>query len=116
MSIPQNLKLIRAKLGITQEAFAALFKLTRAAINNYEQGKALPSTEFLLLVCNMANISIEQLCYDDLREEDLSDMSIDQVEDPATAYARRRNLYDLRDLVKEVKRLREEIEQLKKKE
>jgi len=113
MSIPQNLKVIRSRLKLTQQAFAGFFGLARSTLNSYETGQALPSTEFLIKLSYLIGISVERICYENLREEDLPD-SIDpnQLFNPNNIP---KNLYDLRDLVKEVKRLGEEIEQLKKK-
>lgn len=116
MSIPLNLKMIRRKMGISQEAFGKLFGVSRSAINSYEIGQALPNTQFLLSLASLVNIAIEKILYVELREEDLPEtINSDQVQDPKELYQQMRNLYDIRDLVEAVKDLQERVKKLEDK-
>ena len=90
-------------------------EVNRGIVNHYESGKVNPPTEFLIRLGYLLGIPVEKLYYENLKEEDLPDTLISQVNDPGVEYAKRKNLYDLRDLVKEVKQLREELDELKKK-
>lgn len=113
MSIPHNLKIIRGKWRLSQESFAQMMDGTRSIISNYEMGQSLPSLEFMLRLSNLTGIPVDFLFYKQLREEDLPEQFL-QAEEPRELY-QRRNLYDVRDLVREVEELRKEIEELKKK-
>lgn len=90
-----------------------MLSVTRQMINTYEQGMALPSIEFLIRISRLTGIPVDFLFYNQIRESDLPDQML-QAEEPGAPYERR-NLYDVRDLVREVEELRKAIEELKKK-
>lgn len=117
MSIPHNLKLIRARLALSQEAFAQKLEVTKGMINQYEQGKSSPQVDFLLKLQYLTGLSIERLVYHDLPAEAFPEnMDIDNIQEPAEAYRRQRNLYDIRTLVEVVKEMQADIEALKKRQ
>lgn len=116
MNIPHNLKTIRSKYRISQEAFGEMLSATRQMVNSYEQGGASPSIEFLLRLSSLTGIPVDFLFYKQIREEDLPGELLNAgAQDPVVPYGLQRNLYDVRDLVQEVKDLRKEIDELKKK-
>lgn len=116
MNIPHNLKTIRGKYRISQEAFGELLGATRSMVNNYEAGQSTPQLDFLLRLSSLTGISVDFLFYKQIREEDLpGELLHVGAQDPAAPYGPQRNLYDVRDLVQEVKDLRKEIDELKKK-
>ena len=117
MSITHNLKTIRTKYRISQEAFGEMLSVTRQMINTYEQGTSTPSIDFLLRLSSLINIPVDQLFYQKVQDEDLPvELPTGIVEDPAVHYARQKNLFDVRNLVREVEELRRKIEALERKE
>jgi len=113
MSLSHNLKVIRSKYRISQEAFGELVFATRQMINTYEQETAMPSIEFILRLSSLTGIPADFLFYKKIREEDLPEQ-FNEVGEPSVLY-QRSNLYDIRDLVQEVERIRKELDELKKK-
>lgn len=117
MSVPHNLKLIRARLGLSQEAFAQRMEVTKGMINKYEQAAAFPQVDFLLKLQYLTGLPIEWIIYHDLTPEAFPEnMDIENIQEPAEAYRRQRNLYDIRTLVEVVKEMQAEIEALKKRQ
>lgn len=115
MSIPHNLRLIRKRMRLSQDAFADAMNASRGMINQYEQGKAFPQVDFLLKLTYLTGISLEELLYQELTEGLLPEsMDVSQVEEPSIAYRRKLNLYDVRNMVQEIERMRQEIEEIKK--
>ena len=114
MSIANNLKTIRARYGYSQERFAELMEVSRSMINSYEQSKANPPHKFLLSLAKMTGITPEVLMYKDILMENLPrEMGMNGVNEAEESPRYQRNLYDLRNLVEEVKSLREEVSKLK---
>lgn len=114
MSIVQNLKIIRAKYRFSQERFAELMSVSRGMINSYENARAEPSTEFLMKLGNLTGITVDQLTYGDIHMENLPEIfGMNGVKEPEEQYRQQTNLYDYRNLVEEVKSLREEVSKLK---
>ena len=114
MSIVQNLKTIRSKYGYSQDRFSEIMAVTKGMINSYELGRADPSTEFLLKLSGMTGLSVDQLMYGDIHLENLpEELGMNGVREPEEQYRHQNNLYDLRNLVEEVKSLREEVSKLK---
>ena len=117
MSIPHNLKTIRSKYRMSQEAFAQMLNVTRSVISNYEMGQSLPPIELFIQLSALVGIPIDQLFYGMLQEDDLPEQLLySGVNDPQAIYASRRNLYDVRNLVIEIGEIRKEINEMKKKE
>ena len=61
MSIGQNLKSIRKKEKLTQEAFAELFGVKRSTYAAYEDGRNEPDIDFLQKVTNRFKVSLDEL-------------------------------------------------------
>jgi transcriptional regulator with XRE-family HTH domain len=115
MFIPQNLKLLRAALNMSQEEFGENLGVTKDAMKGYETGKSVPSVEFWIKVKNLTGLSIEDFLYQSLTADYFpSEMSFKNLEEPSIAYRRKLNLYDVRNMVQEIERLRQEIEEIKK--
>lgn len=55
-----NIKKIRTTKGLSQQAFADLFELTRGNISSYEENRAEPRIETLVKVANYFGIPLEQ--------------------------------------------------------
>ena len=53
----QQLKVLRKKLGLTQEEFAARLGIKRAAISNYEIGRNEPIDAVVSLICHEFNVN-----------------------------------------------------------
>lgn len=115
MSIVKNLKAIRAKYGISQEKFSELMGVTKGMVNSYELARAEPSPDFLLRLSHLTGLPVDQILYGTIHSEDLSaEPLLNGVKDDSTQYQKETNLYDLRNLVEEVKNLREEVTKLKR--
>jgi transcriptional regulator with XRE-family HTH domain len=48
IGIPKAVKVLRLNLGLDQQSFSKLLKLTNVTISNYEQGHFVPSTTNLI--------------------------------------------------------------------
>ena len=58
----ENLRVIRAKLDVTQEKFAGLVGLSTDSIVRYESGNGCaPSIDTIFAICNALNISPNEL-------------------------------------------------------
>lgn len=57
----QRLKLVRKKLGLTQEEFADRLGIKRTAISNYEIGRNVPIDAVLSLICREFGVNAEWL-------------------------------------------------------
>ena len=114
MSIANNLKIIRAKYRYSQEQFAELLEVSRGMINSYENSRADPSTDFLVKLANLTGLSVDQLNYGDIYLENLPEfLGMNGIKEPQEQYRTQTNLYDIRNLVEEVKNLRHEVTRLK---
>lgn len=105
-----NMKVIRSSLKMTQEEIALKLGVTRDVLSNYEQGRTDPSIEVLVKLAQITGITIDQILYQKLREE-----NIPGAMEPSQNYTQAGNLYDIRDLVDAVKQLQEDVAELKKK-
>ena len=61
MSVSDNLKVIRKRKKLTQEAFGTLFGLKRSTYAAYEDGRNEPDLEFLQKVAEKFKVSINEL-------------------------------------------------------
>lgn len=66
MTIGGNLKLLRKRLGKSQEEVANDLNLTRSSYSGYENNVAQPSLEGLILISDYFKISIDELVRKDL--------------------------------------------------
>lgn len=60
---------IRLSKGYTLEAFGKLFNAKKSNVQNWEVGKYLPNKKRLKIVCQVANISLEELLYGDCEQD-----------------------------------------------
>ncbi len=64
--IGSNIKKIRTTKGLSQQAFADLFELTRGNISSYEESRAEPRIEFVIKIANYFGIPVEKFITDNL--------------------------------------------------
>ncbi len=57
-NLGQNIKKLRQVKGLSQQAFAELFKLNRANISSYEEQRAEPKLEFVIKIANYFSIPL----------------------------------------------------------
>jgi len=59
--IINNIKVLRAEKGITQEDLAKIAKVTRQTIIAIEKGKYVPSLELAFKICKVFDKKIEEI-------------------------------------------------------
>lgn len=59
--IGENIKKIRNLRGIGQKKLATMLNLTAASVSNWERGKRLPDIENLISLCEILQISSDEL-------------------------------------------------------
>ena len=69
--IGKNLKKIRNVKGLSQQAFAVLFDLTRGNISSYEESRAEPKIEVTMKIANFFSIPLADLIEKDLSVNEL---------------------------------------------
>ena len=57
----KNIKKIRGVKGLSQQSFAELFSLKRAALGAYEEGRSEPKIDTIIKVANYFSISIDDI-------------------------------------------------------
>lgn len=57
----ENLKVLRHKKGLTQEALAIKLNVTRQTISKWEKGISVPDAEMLVQLAEILEVSISQL-------------------------------------------------------
>ena len=57
----KNIKKIRGVRGLSQQAFAEIFSLKRAALGAYEEGRSEPKIDTVIRVANYFSISIDDI-------------------------------------------------------
>ena len=67
--ISENLKYLRHLKKLTQEVIADDLGVTRSRISSYEEGRAAPSINFLIIVSDYFNISIDELLRENLNHK-----------------------------------------------
>lgn len=67
-----NIKTIRQAKGLSQQAFADLFDLTRGVIGAYEEGRSEPKISTLLTVVHYFNLDLDQFLTVPLTVDDLN--------------------------------------------
>lgn len=68
-----NIKKIRQVTGMSQKAFADLFKLNRGVIGAYEEGRSEPKIETLLTVVHHFNLDLDKFLTEPLEVNELKD-------------------------------------------
>lgn len=79
LQLPNNIKLIRQLLDITQADFGKKLGATKAMIISYEKGKALPNSLFITRLANAAGLSEKDLTNRSLIEDDIDLNSLEKV-------------------------------------
>jgi transcriptional regulator with XRE-family HTH domain len=64
--IGSNIKKIRTTKGLSQQAFASLFELTRGNISSYEENRAEPRIETVMQIANYFSIPLDQFITENL--------------------------------------------------
>jgi len=82
--IGKNIRKIRGVKGMNQTQFAELFKLSRASIGAYEEGRAEPKISTLMEIANYFSISLDKLLKKELTVNELYHFDIfsDQTDSP----------------------------------
>lgn len=70
MSFGENLQLIRAKHNITQEQLAEQLEVTRQSVSKWESGTSYPEMNTILKICEMYQVSMDELMRGTLEERD----------------------------------------------
>lgn len=70
MSFGENLQVIRAKHNITQEQFAEQLEVTRQSVSKWESGASYPEMNTILKICEMYQVSMDDLMRGTLAEKD----------------------------------------------
>lgn len=79
MEIGNNLKLLRKRIGKSQEEVAKGMNMTRSTYSGYENGVAQPNIDSLILLSNFYGVSIDELIKKDFSKYKESDWKrIDQ--------------------------------------
>ena len=74
----KNLKLIRVRLFLTQEAFGNYFKLTRHQVNSYEIGRAKVPASLINQLCNNFGLSARLFVEEDIENENQDLVNVTQ--------------------------------------
>lgn len=61
MLIGNNIRKIRTVKGWSQQQFAEFAGVTRASVGSYEEGRATPKLEVLILLASKLSLSLDQL-------------------------------------------------------
>lgn len=69
--IGKNIKKIRNVRGLSQQAFAELFELTRGNISSYEENRAEPKIEVIIKIANFFGIPLADIIQKDLSVNEL---------------------------------------------
>ena len=78
MHIHQNIKYLRKRKGWTQKDLSEKIDKTYITVGDYERGKIYPPLPILLRLCELFNLSLDQLVLQDLSAETPSPPEPDQ--------------------------------------
>lgn len=70
IKIGRNLKKMRISYGLTQEKLAEKIECSIRHISDIEQDRAKPSYEILINICNIYNISVNDIFYEYLNVDE----------------------------------------------
>ena len=65
MHIGDQINHLRKKNGLSQDAFAEIFHISRQTVSNWENGKSYPDLEMIIQVSNYFEISVDELLKQD---------------------------------------------------
>ncbi len=77
--IGANIKKIRTTKGLSQQAFAELFDLTRGNISSYEDNRAEPRIETLVRIANYFCIPVDSFIQDQLTINEILQFNSDKL-------------------------------------
>lgn len=60
-SIGEKVKEIRLENGLSQSKFGEMLHVSQDTVSLWEKGKALPNTEYVILICKTFDISADYL-------------------------------------------------------
>lgn len=69
MAFEKNLQVLRAARRMTQEQLAMLVGVSRQAISKWESGKAYPEMDKLLILCDLFDVTLDDLVLGDVTRE-----------------------------------------------
>jgi len=77
--IGSNLKKIRHTKGLSQQAFADVFGITRGNISSYEENRAEPKVEVIIRIANYFSIPLENILTKDLSINEILQYNADKL-------------------------------------
>lgn len=87
--VNENIRILRNRMGLTQEKLAELSGINRKVIGSYEEGRATPPLENLNTFANLFEITIDELSFHRFAEDETPLFKSDK---PAVDTSRRRSL------------------------
>lgn len=66
--LPKRLKLLRKKYGYSQKDVATKLKISTSIVSGYETGERTPSTEIVLAISYLYNVSTDYLLGKDTKQ------------------------------------------------
>lgn len=115
MYTSKNIKYLREKKNLTGQQLADRLDVSRSTITSYESGRMAPSHAVLQKICEVLDVSAQDIMFLDIEEQDKEEKALFKeykTEDIQAKYGN--NLYDIRNLVKKVQELEESITNIKK--
>ena len=73
--LSQNLKYLRKKNNISQQALADKIGMSRSSIGDYERGRTEPDIDTLIKIVDYFDVSVDDLLRKDLKKEDYEILS-----------------------------------------
>ena len=70
MHIGSNIRLLRKRLRLTQSDIAEELGKTVTAVGDYERGRSIPPLEVTIQLCEIFNVSLDDIVHKDLSKED----------------------------------------------
>ncbi len=69
MELGKKLSELRRKKGISQEKLAEMLDVSRQAVTKWESGKSNPDTENLILIAEIFDVSLDELCKNEPKKD-----------------------------------------------
>ena len=82
MYIKQNIKVLRKKTGLSQEALASKIGMSKANVSSYERGRVVPPLDIIIKLSKLFEVSIDDLVLKNLAVEEAEGRSITADLDP----------------------------------
>ena len=94
ITLSEKIKILRGKNGLTQSGLANRVKLTRSAVNAWEMGNSVPSTETIIMLAKLFGVSTDYLLGVDNEEKisvnGLKPKEIDSIKNVVNCYRDRK--------------------------